>query len=166
MVKIPVPVGKVVRAKGYHPQSSEFLVVAQEKSDKFLATIRMENSNFVDLLLPKFQNRAGVQDRGPVNPLLIAPKRSNVGASPSVGTTSASSINSTPTATPVKASLSTSPAILKGKPTGPQKSEDMLGSMDSPKEVKKVDTSDHGANCVCKDCRAKKVGKGSLFPDL
>ena len=166
MVKIPVPVGKVVRAKGYHPQSSEFLVVAQEKSDKFLATIRMENSNFVDLLLPKFQNRAGVQDRGPVNPLLVAPKRSNVAASPSVGTTSASSIKSIPTATPVKASLSTSPAILKGKPTGPQKSEDMLGSMDSPKEAKKVDTSDHGANCVCKDCRAKKVGKGSLFPDL
>ena len=157
MVKIPVPVGKVVRAKGYHPQSSEFLVVAQEKSDKFLATIRMENSNFVDLLLPKFQNRAGVQDRGPVNPLLVAPKRSNVAASPTVGTTSASSVNSTPTATPVKASLSTSPAILKGKPTGPQKSEDMLGSMDSPKEAKKVDTSDHGANCVCKDCRAKKL---------
>ena len=24
MVKIPVPVGKVVRAKGYHPQSSSF----------------------------------------------------------------------------------------------------------------------------------------------
>ena len=73
----------------------------------------MENSNFVDLLLPKFQNRAGVQDRGPVNPLLVAPKRSNVAASPTVGTTSASSVNSTPTATPVKASLSTSPAILK-----------------------------------------------------
>ena len=68
-------------------------MVAQEKSDKFLATIRMENSNFVDLLLPKFQNRAGVQDRGPVNPLLVAPKRSNVAASPTVGTTSASSVN-------------------------------------------------------------------------
>ena len=34
-------------------------------------------------------------------------------------------------------------------------------------EQEKVDTSDHGANCVCKDCRAKKIGKGgSLFPDL
>ncbi len=165
MVKIPVPVGKVVRAKGYHPQSSEFLVVAQEKSDKFLATIRMENSNFVDLLLPKFQNRAGVQDRGPVNPLLIAPKSSNVGASPSVGTTSASSINSTPTATPLKLPYQLLRQFLR-KTDWPAKSEDMLGSMDSPKEPRKSILAIMGANCVCKDCRAKKVGKGSLFPDL
>ena len=36
----------------------------------------------------------------------------------------------------------------------------------SKEEEKEVDTSDHGANCVCKDCRVKKIGKGSLFPDL
>ena len=33
-------------------------------------------------------------------------------------------------------------------------------SMPQPVEEKaKVDTSDHGANCVCKDCRIKKSGK-------
>jgi hypothetical protein len=42
----------------------------------------------------------------------------------------------------------------------------MLGSMEENTETMKVDTSDHGDNCVCKDCRVKKVGKGSLFPEL
>ncbi|MEC8777575.1 MAG: hypothetical protein VXX28_00985, partial [Verrucomicrobiota bacterium] len=54
--------------------------------------------------------------------------------------------------------------VAQGKPKNPQKSENIL---DEVKEKEKVDTSDHGANCVCKDCRAKKIGKGgSLFPDL
>jgi hypothetical protein len=170
MVKIPVQVGKMVRAKGYHPQSADFLVVAQEKSDKFLATIRIENSNFVDLLMPKFQNRASTIDRGPVNPLLVAPKRSTTTpASSSRAPVSNPSVSSNRSAsslaTPAKASVSATPTVVKGKAINAQKPEDMLGSMDSSTQAKKVDTSDHGANCVCKDCRAKKIGKGSLFPD-
>ena len=170
MVKIPVQVGKMVRAKGYHPQSADFLVVAQEKSDKFLATIRIENSNFVDLLMPKFQNRASTIDRGPVNPLLVAPKRSTpTPASSSRAPVSNPSVSSNRSAsslvTPAKASVSATPTVVKGKAINTQKPEDMLGSMDSSTQAKKVDTSDHGANCVCKDCRAKKIGKGSLFPD-
>jgi hypothetical protein len=45
----------------------------------------------------------------------------------------------------------------------PQKDENFLkatepGSMSSSQ-------NDHGTGCVCKDCRAKKIGKGSLFPE-
>ena len=120
MVKIPVQVGKMVRAKGYHPQSADFLVVAQEKSDKFLATIRIENSNFVDLLLPKFKNRASTIDRGPVNPLLVAPKRSSPNPASSIGApVSNASVSSTRSAsslaTPTKASVSATPTVVKGK---------------------------------------------------
>ena len=41
----------------------------------------------------------------------------------------------------------------------PQK-EDFLKAT-SPSSIKS--DNDHGNSCVCKDCRAKKVGKGSLF---
>ena len=62
------------------------------------------------------------------------------------------------------------PRIAKGRPKGPQKPENVLDQL--PAQIpgggkKKPDLSDHGANCVCKDCRASKIGKGgSLFPDL
>ena len=160
MVKIPVKVGRSVRAKGYHPQSSDFLVVAQEKSDKFLATIRVINSNFIDLVVLKYQEHANV-DRGPVNPLLVAPKKKAVSpirtVLPSTGPSPAKSKTSP---------LSLAPTIVKGKASNPQQPENML-EMGSSSKAKKVDTSDHGDNCVCKDCRVKKIGKGgSLFPDL
>jgi len=88
-----------------------------------------------------------------VNPLLVAPKRRAV-SSPSP----ASSI-----ATSTRGASPASAPVVKGKPTSPQQPENML-EMGS---AKKVDTSDHGDNCVCKDCRVKKIGKGgSLFPDL
>ena len=120
--------------------------------------------------MPKFQNRASKIDRGPVNPLLVAPKRSNpTPVSSSRAPVSNASVSSNRSAsslaTPTKASVSATPTVVKGKAMNAQKPEDMLGSMDSSTQVKEVDTSDHGANCVCKDCRAKKIGKGSLFPD-
>jgi hypothetical protein len=152
MVKIPVKVGRTVRAKGYHPQSSEFLVVAQENSDKFLATIRVSNSNFVDLIVPKFQAQSNI-NRGPVNPLLVAPRKRAVSSLSTASSIANSTLGASPASTPV----------VKGKPTSAQQPENML-EMGS---AKKVDTSDHGDNCVCKDCRVKKIGKGgSLFPDL
>jgi len=53
--------------------------------------------------------------------------------------------------------------LIQSKALMPQKSEDFLkatdpGSMSSSQ-------NDHGTGCVCKDCRAKKIGKGSLFPE-
>ena len=165
-VKIPVEVGRVVRAKGFHPQSAEFLVVAQENSDKYLATIRLENSNFTDLLIPKYQSHANV-DRGPINPLEVAPKRPqrSVGVPSRVESAPVNS-NFSRSQSEVSSPESSAPVVVRGKPSNPQKQEDMLGSVPSTSSPKTVDTSDHGSNCVCKDCRVKKVGKGSLFPDL
>ena len=170
-VKIPVQVGKVVRARGYHPSSDEFLVVAQENSDKFLATIRLKNSNFLELVVPKFQKHAqSSSNRGPVNPLESVPQRPAARAQPV--RSSSPAVQSSKMDGMVSESMSSSspvqPQIVKGEPMNPQQPEDMLGemTMESNRDKEEVvDTSDHGANCVCRHCRAKKIGKGSLFPE-
>ena len=64
----------------------------------------------------------------------------------------------------INESASVDISVVRGSAMNSQKPENVLDSM--PAKEKKVDTSDHGANCVCKDCRVKKIGKGSLFPDL
>ena len=57
--------------------------------------------------------------------------------------------------------------VLTGRAKNPQKPADLLDKLPAKSTSKKYDTSDHGANCVCRDCRTKKMGKGgSLFPDL
>ncbi len=170
-VKIPVPVGKVVRARGYHPSSAEFLVVAQENSDKFLATIRLENSNFLDLVVPKFENHSkSSSGRGPVNPLEVTPRKSSPQSQPtrpSPPSTQPSEMESMDSGRSMISSSPASPQIVRGSAQNPQKPEDMLGEMTSQSSgsEEEVDTSDHGANCVCRHCRVKKVGKGSLFPE-
>ena len=55
-VKIPVSPGQSVRATKFHPSSSEFLIVAQENSDSFLASMRVSNSNFIEKSAVKFAN--------------------------------------------------------------------------------------------------------------
>jgi len=45
----------------------------------------------------------------------------------------------------------------------PQKGEDFLKAT-APGTISDSQ-NDHGTGCVCKDCRAKKIGKGSLFPE-
>jgi hypothetical protein len=58
---------------------------------------------------------------------------------------------------------SSSAQIIQSKPLNSQKEEDFLKSTAPGAQMKK--DNDHGNSCVCKDCRAKKVGKGSLFPE-
>ncbi|SVB29017.1 uncharacterized protein METZ01_LOCUS181871, partial [marine metagenome] len=66
------------------------------------------------------------------------------------------------------------PVVTVGRPQGPQKPANVLDSVVSnpatrpdPRKPAKDTTKDHGSNCVCPDCRVKKIGKGgSLFPDL
>ena len=78
-----------------------------------------------------------------------------------------SSISSSSESAESKASESNEPSVVRGAAMNPQKPENVLDSMPAKSTTeKKVDTSDHGSNCVCKDCRVKKIGKGSLFPDL
>jgi len=171
LAKIPVSVGGVLRAKSYHPSSPDYLIVAQPVGDKFLATLPINNSNFVEAVKPKYEKYSKGSGTGGIqmaNPLAPRPK-----AKPVVRLSSQLSTQ------PAEASEPTSPAgsgdggvprIAKGRPKDPQKSENILDQM--PAEIpggakKKPDLSDHGANCVCNDCRTKKIGKGgSLFPDL
>ena len=169
LAKIPVSVGGVLRAMSYHPSSTEYLVVAQPVGNKFLATLPISNSNFVDAVKPKYQKFAkgsgspGIQMANPLAPKPVVRLSSQVPSSvqPTKAPGQASQIGEEEGATP---------QVAKGRPKGPQKPEDILDRMPSKPSAdskKKPDLSDHGANCVCKDCRASKVGKGgSLFPDL
>ena len=166
-VKIPVPVGGSLKASRFHPTAPDYLVVSQLNSDKFRATMLIVNSNLIEVIKPKYESHTSRMGGGG-NPLYVPSRKS-----PSVTSQSASVI-------PVKAetgpidggqgmndtrSMGSAP-VLTGKAKNPQKPANLLEKV-SKKMAEKVDTSDHGANCVCKDCRKKKIGKGgSLFPDL
>jgi hypothetical protein len=57
-VTIPVlPGGKVI-AIGYHPSSPKYLVVSLPHSKKFLASMTIGNTNFVEVIHPIFQKHA------------------------------------------------------------------------------------------------------------
>ena len=151
-VQIPVKQGGKVRAMQIHPASPEYVVVAQLNSDKFMAVVPMNDSTFLDELQNKF--RAHTQAQG---------KKVNLQPLSSSSTLPALDASSQESS----ASGSVGTAVVRGSAINPQKPENVLDSMPAKATAEmKVDTSDHGANCVCKDCRVKKIGKGSLFPDL
>jgi hypothetical protein len=152
-VQIPVKVGGKVRAMQVHPASPEYLVVAQQNSDKFMATILIKDSTFLNELQKKYQ----VHNRSSASKVNLTPL-SNSDSSSQLAPLSTGESQS---------SVSSGPSVIRGEAMNPQKPENALDSMPAKSTAeKKVDTSDHGANCVCKDCRVKKIGKGSLFPDL
>ena len=152
-VQIPVKAGGKVRAMQVHPASPEYLVVAQQNSDKFMATILIKDSTFLNELQKKYQ----IHNRSSASKVNLTPL-SNSGSSSQLA----------PLATEAsQTSVTSGPSVIRGAAINPQKPENVLDSMPAKSTTeKKVDTSDHGANCVCKDCRIKKIGKGSLFPDL
>ena len=170
-VQIPVPVGNSLRATGFHPQAPGQIIVAQPNSDKFLALAAVSDTNFAEVIQPKYlahQKKVS----GMANPLLPKPKPPSrpTATAPQASRPSPTGIAGKPSA-PAPTSLPGRPAVTVGRPQSPQKPANLLDNMaarPAPEKPKKpVDTSDHGAVCVCKDCRAKKLGKGgSLFPDL
>jgi CRP-like cAMP-binding protein len=170
--QIPVAAGGVLRAMSYHPSSRDFLIVSQQTSNKFLATLPISNSNFAEAIKPKYQQFAKGASRVAkplANPLAPKPKPV-VRLSSRLSSPSPSSEASVPTGANPNKETDQAASVAKGRPRNPQKPENILDSMPMTKPVemnKKNDLSDHGANCVCKDCRVKKIGKGgSLFPDL
>ncbi|MBT3667208.1 MAG: cyclic nucleotide-binding domain-containing protein [Opitutae bacterium] len=166
-VKIPVPPGAALRASRFHPTAPDYLIVSQPNSDKFLATMPIVNGNFVEIIKPKYESHMSRVGSGG-NPLFVPSKKK-----PPVLTTAspAKLTGSLPTASSISNGMdstkSMNPApILTARAKNPQKPANILDNM-STKTKKKEDTSDHGPNCVCRDCRTKKMGKGgSLFPDL
>ncbi len=163
-VQVPVRPGGVLRAKGFHPSAREYLIVAQLNSDKLLATAKIDNTNLIESLAPKYvrhMNSMGnsvknpfekkrVSDSVQVNPIKESPPSSSVS-----GNTSSSIRSSTKEEAQEK--------VIQSKALLPQKGEDFLKST-APSALKTME-NDHGNSCICKDCRAKKVGKGSLFPE-
>lgn len=174
LAQIPVPAGGVLRAMSYHPSSPEYLVVAQPVGNKFLATLPIANSNFVEAVKAKYEKYA--KGAGPVGPQMANPLAPRPKPKPAVRLSSQiPSANqpgevAQPSSTGETGPEANAPRIAKGRPKGPQKPENVLDQL--PAQIpgggkKEPDLSDHGANCVCKDCRASKIGKGgSLFPDL
>ena len=78
-VRIPVKVGQVVKALKYYPNSTEYMVVSQENSDKFLATVSLDNTNFLELLASIYEKRQKFMGRSSSN----APSlKSSTGLSP------------------------------------------------------------------------------------
>ena len=57
-VKIPVLPGGKITAIGYHPSSPKYLVVSLPHSKKFLASITIGNSNFIEVIQPSFRKYA------------------------------------------------------------------------------------------------------------
>jgi hypothetical protein len=161
-VRIPIKVGQTVKALRFYPNSNKYLVVAQENSDKFLATVTLDNTNFFQLVAQIYKKRQEFlgKDYSNLPSLEEGPNGNKI-------------LNNSPKPNVTPQMLSSSITdgngknIIRGVAQNPQLSENVLDTV-SPKEAKgeTVDTSDHGTNCVCKDCRAKKIGKGSLFPDL
>ena len=137
----------------------EYLVVAQENSDNFLATVPLDNTNFIQLVESIYKKRQEFMGRNTSG----LPSLSNVSSEPpsaapsSISTVSNVANSDEPGTVPV----------VRGTAQNPQLPENVLDTVEASKPpAEKVDTSDHGSNCVCKDCRVKKIGKGSLFPDL
>lgn len=166
-VKIPVPVGGVLKASRFHPTAPDYLIVSQTNSDKFLATMPIANGSFVEVIKPKYQAHMSRMGSGG-NPL-FTPSRTK--ASPSTVSGPVSNMSSAPSKPAIvdnmesEKTIKTAP-VLTGRAKNPQKPANLLDQVSS-KPAKEEDTSDHGPNCVCRACRTKKMGKGgSLFPDL
>ena len=54
-VQVPVHPGGKLRATRFHPSAKGYLVVAQLNSDKLLATVKIDNTNLVEVLAPNLQ---------------------------------------------------------------------------------------------------------------
>jgi len=154
-VKQPVNIGEAVRALRFHPSAQGYLIVGQLNSDKLLAVSKISNLNFDEAIASKYANHMNKLGKSVSNP--YSKKSSLSGSGPDSRLSSPGSIDRSPSVE----SASQPNTVLKSKAMLPQKSEDFLKSTSPGKSME----NDHGNSCVCKDCRAKKMGKGSLFPE-
>jgi CRP-like cAMP-binding protein len=175
-VKIPVPSGSALKALRFHPSAPAVLIVSQSTSDKFLASVPIAHTNFAEAARPRYLAHAH-KVSSEVNPLLSKPGPPSFRPKPtsvtglSSGAKPTLPVKASSPETPVVAGKST-PGITTGRPLQPQKPANILDSVASkpvrpdPRKPKSKAENDHGSACVCKDCRAKKAGKSSLFGDF
>jgi CRP-like cAMP-binding protein len=160
-MKVPVNLGESLRALRFHPSAQGFIIVGQLHSDKLLAVTKIDNLNFAEALSSKYVRYMSTRGNAVANP--FAKKKSlneNDGkqSASSGSSKSLSQVGETPE--PIAPPLS-QPKVIQSKAMLPQKDTDFLKST-APSNS---NANPHGNSCVCKDCRAKKVGKGSLFPE-
>jgi CRP-like cAMP-binding protein len=167
-VQVPVRPGGELRAMRFHPSAQDYLIVAQLKSDKLLATVKIDNSNLIEVLAPVYvrhMNSMGNSIKNPFEKKKVTKPDSALGnnASRSSPVSTQPEPSKEESRSSVSPSSSTPRKVIQSKALMPQKGEDFLKST-APSSLKSME-NDHGNSCVCKECRAKKVGKGSLFPD-
>lgn len=159
--QIPMKSGDTVKAVRFHPSAPSHLIVSQAHSDKFLATVPVLDTNFAEIARPKY---VAVVERARAATVIDTPAPTPEPSTPAATPDSVT--------TPEAPSTPSGPAVTVGRPVNPQKPPNILDDVapapaPTPTPAPTGDTlEDHGANCVCRDCRAKKIGRGSLFPDL
>ena len=163
-VQVPVSPGGKLRATRFHPSAKGYLVVAQLNSDKLLATVKVDNTSFIESLAPKYTKHMNSMGNSVRNPYEKKTLDNFSGSFKPLG----EAIKKSPVSTPSPKGTSTlqpasSARLIQSKPLMPQKGEDFLKAT-APGTISDSQ-NDHGTGCVCKDCRAKKIGKGSLFPE-
>ena len=162
-VQVPVSPGGKLRATRFHPSAKDYIVVAQLNSDKLLATVKIDNISLAESLASKYTRHMNSMGHSVKNPYERKTLDKSTGSFKSMGDTSGASFRSSKSSASVEVQPTSSGTLIQSKALMPQKDEDFLkatapGSMTSSQ-------NDHGTGCVCKDCRAKKIGKGSLFPE-
>jgi hypothetical protein len=68
LVRIPVAVGDEVIVNKIHPEFANYLVVGQKESSKFLASIKVENTNFIESIADRYVEQmlaAGIEVENP-----------------------------------------------------------------------------------------------------
>jgi len=160
-VKVPVSPGESLRALRFHPSAEGFVIVGQLHSDKLLAVTKIDNVNFAEALSTKYVRHMSTMGNTVANP--FAKKKAlndsngrNSSVSRFPNPLAPVKEKTEPTASPVVKSK-----VIQSKAMLPQKETDFLKST-APNSSS---SNPHGNSCVCKECRAKKVGKGSLFPE-
>jgi len=160
-VKVPVNPGESLRALRFHPSAEGFVIVGQLHSDKLLAVTKIDNLNFAEALSGKYVRHMSTMGNSVANPFAKKKALSESGG----GSTTVSRLPEPiaplgeKTEPPVSSASKTK--VIQSKAMLPQKETDFLKST-APTSSK---ANPHGNSCVCKDCRARKVGKGSLFPE-
>ena len=54
LVRIPIAIGQYVMVNKLHPEFENYLVVGQKESSKYLASIKVENTNLIELMADKY----------------------------------------------------------------------------------------------------------------
>jgi len=160
-VKIPVNLGESLRVLKFHPSAEGYLVVGQLNSDKLLAVTKIDNVNFAEALSTKYVRHMSTMGNTVANPFA----KKKVLSESNGGNSSVSRFPEPLAPVKEKTEVPASPVfqskVIQSKAMLPQKETDFLKST-APGSSS---ANPHGNSCVCKECRAKKVGKGSLFPE-